>query len=274
MTSLMLFFQQVTENPFIQHAALALLVLAPLCAMLGVQVVNFRMAFFSDAISHSAFSGIALGVMFHVDPRLAIVVFGLLVGLSITYVRRGTLLPLDTIIGVFNSAIIAFGVAVVSAKQGSVRDFQSFLYGDILSITANEIVVLVVILLSVIAYNLFSFNRLLALSLHEELAATEGISVRLNTYVVNLLLALVVAFGIRAVGILLITALLIVPAAAARNIARNVRQMFWWNMLISLSSAFLGLLLSLRYDSAAGATIILVATGWFLVTMILSRIVR
>jgi zinc transport system permease protein len=274
MISLADFFVQLQQNVFLQHACLALLLLAPLCAMLGLQVVNFRLAFYSDAISHSAFSGIALGVLFHVDPRLAIIVFGLLIGVSITYVRRSTSLALDTVIGVFNSAIIAFGIAVISARKGMTRDFQSFLYGDVLSVHPKELWMLSILLLVVLLYSFFNSNRLLAISLHEELALTNGIRVKLQTYIINLLLALVVAMGIRAVGILLITALLVVPAATARNLAHNSRQMFWWNMLMSISASFIGIVIAVQYDTTTGATIILVGTIFFLCSAIWAAIVK
>lgn len=270
----MTILNEIVANPFLRNAFTALLLLAPLTAMLGIQVVNFRMAFFSDAISHSAFTGIALGVLCGLDPRLTVVAFAVLAGMAITRVRRTSKLSLDTVIGVFHSGIIAFGVAVISARQGLGRDLQQFLYGDILSVSSGEIGLLALLLLATALFSLLNSNRLLAVSVNEELAAASGRRAEIAVYANNMLVALVVAFGIRAVGILLITALLVVPAAAARNLARDARQMFWWNQLICLTSAIFGFIAALRCDSSAGAAIVLVATLWFVVTLFVSALFR
>ena len=119
------------EARFMQQALVGLLLLAPMTAAMGVQVVNFRMAFFSDAISHSAFAGVAIGLLLAVEPRITMPAFGLLVGLGIIAVQRQSRLSSDTVIGVFFSAVIAFGLAVVSRQRDVASDLQLFLYGDI-----------------------------------------------------------------------------------------------------------------------------------------------
>ena len=128
---------------FMQQALVALVLLAPMCAAMGVQVVNFRMAFFSDAISHSAFAGVALGLILGLDARWTMVGLAVLVGLGIVAVGRRSSLSIDVIIGVFFSAIIAFGLAVVSRDRSVARDVQRFLYGDILTIGDADILLLV-----------------------------------------------------------------------------------------------------------------------------------
>jgi len=139
------------QQEFMQQALIGLMLLAPMASAMGVQVVNFRMAFFSDAISHSAFAGVALGLIFDADPHRTMPLFGLLVGLGIMAVQRHSTLSSDTVIGVFFSGVVAFGLAVVSRDRSVARDVQRFLYGDILTIGQAEMPFLAVVLMMVLA---------------------------------------------------------------------------------------------------------------------------
>ena len=261
---------------FMQQALLGLLLLAPMAAVMGIIVVNFRMAFFSDAISHSAFAGVALGLIFSVDPNWTMPAFGLLVGLGIMIMQRHSNLSSDTVIGVFFSAMVAFGLAIVSRDRSLARDLQRFLYGDILTISDGQILCLMALFLILMTFQAVSYNHLLYIGLNPTLAQAHRVRVAVHQYLFTGLLALIVMFAVQAVGVLLVTALLIVPAAAARNLARSAGAMFWWALLISLSSAVAGLLISAQdwARTATGATIIIVACGWFLLSMIAANLRR
>ena len=250
---------------FMQQALLGLLLLTPLAAVLGVEVINFRMAFFSDAIGHSAFAGVALGLILAVNPRLSMPLFGVLVGLAVMVVRRKSNLSADTAIGIVFSAVVAFGLAVVSRASGVARDMQQFLYGDILTISEGEIAFLGLLFLGMLLFQAVGYNRLLAIALNPVMARVHGIRVALWQYLFAGLLALVVMFSVWAVGVLLVTAMLIVPAATARNLARTAGGMFWWALLAGISSGFAGLTLSAQdwLATSSGATIILVSCCWF-----------
>jgi len=255
---------------FMQQAMLALVMLVPMCAAMGVQVVNFRMAFFSDAISHSAFAGVAIGLILSADQRLAMAGFAVLVGLGIVAAGRRSSLSIDAIIGVFFSASIAFGLAVVSRNPSVARDVQRFLYGDILTIGDADVLLLAGLLVALAAFQVVGYNRLLYVGLSQALAAAHRVRVRVYQYVFAMLLSLVVIFSVWAVGVLLVTAMLIVPAAAARNFARSARGMFWWAIAVSLTSAVAGLLISAQSwaRTATGATVVLCATAWFAVSAV------
>ena len=261
---------------FMQQALLGLLLLAPMAAVMGLMVVNFRMAFFSDAISHSAFAGVALGLIFSVDPGWTMPAFGLLVGLGIMILQRHSSLSSDTVIGVFFSAMVAFGLAIVSRDRSLARDLQRFLYGDILTISDSQILSLMLLFLVLMTFQAVSYNHLLYIGLNPALAQAHRVRVAIQQYFFAGLLALVVMFSVQAVGVLLVTAMLIVPAAAARNVARSAGAMFWWAMLVSLSSAVAGLLISAQdwARTATGATIIIVACGWFLLSMVVAALRR
>lgn len=260
------------QAPFMQQALLGLLLLAPLTAAMGVQVVNFRMAFFSDAISHSVFAGVALGLILALDPQWTTAAFGVLVGIAIMALQRRSSLASDTVIGVFFSAVIAFGLAVVSRERNVAREMMRFLYGDILTIDASNLRWLALLFIVLLLFQFYSYNRLLYIGLNPLLAHAHRIEVARYQYLFSGLLALVVVFAVWAVGVLLVTALLIVPAATARNLARTAGAMFWWALLVSLSSAVIGLLISAQdwARTATGATIILVAFAWFVVSTVIT----
>lgn len=258
------------EPRFMQQAFVGLMLLAPMCAAMGVQVVNFRMAFFSDAISHSAFTGVALGLLLGLDVRLTTVLFALLVGTAIVFVGRRTSLSTDTLIGVFFSAVIAFGIAMVSRDRSVARDMQRFLYGDILTLSEVEIQWLAVLFLVLGAFQILSYNRLLYISLSPVLAQVHGIRVSVYQYLYAALLSMIVVFSVWAVGVLLVTALLVVPTAAARNMARSAGAMLWWALLVAWTSAAAGLMISAQpwARTATGATVILCTFAWFLLTQL------
>ena len=186
---------------FMQQALVALILLAPMAATMGVQVVSFRMAFFSDAISHSAFAGVALGLIFSINPHVAMPVFGILVGLGIMAVQRNSALSSDTIIGVFFSAVMAFGLAVVSRDNAVARDLQQFLYGDILTITETDIRWLIGLFFALAAFQIWGYNRLLYIGLNSVVAKAHRINVFFWQYLFAGLLALVVMFSVWAVGV-------------------------------------------------------------------------
>ena len=266
----------VLQARFMQQALVGLLLVAPMAAAMGVQVVNFRMAFFADAIGHSAFAGVALGLIFAVSPSWTMPLFGLAVGLAIMALQRRSSLSTDTVIGVVFAAVMAFGLAMVSRDRNVARDLQRFLYGDILTIADPELLVLAVLFCAVMAFQAWGYNRLLYVGLNPVVAGVHRVPVATCQYLFAGLLALVVMFSVWAVGVLLVTALLIVPAAAARNFARSAGAMFWWSLLISATSAVAGLLISAQdwARTATGPTIVLCGFAWFLASQAASTLRR
>jgi zinc transport system permease protein len=226
------------------------------------------MAFFADAISHSAFTGVALGLILAVSPRWTMPVFGLLVGLAIAAGQRRSPLSTDTVIGVIFSGVVAFGLAIVSRDSNAARDIQSFLYGDILTIGSGDILAMIALLAGLILFQAFGYNRMLYISLSPSIAKAHGVRVAAYQYIYAGLLSCVVIFSVRAVGVLLVTAMLIVPAAAARNFARSAGAMMWWALLVSTTSAVIGLLVSAQdwARTATGASVILAAFAWFMLS--------
>lgn len=256
---------------FMINALAAVLLIAPLMGILGTMAVNNKMAFFSDALGHSAFTGIALGVIFGIKNEvISLVAFGVLVALIITRVKNKGNSSSDTVISVFSSTSIAVGLLVLS-YGGSFSKYNSYLVGDILSISKSEILCLFITFAVVITLWALIYNKLLVISVNRELAASRGIKTGLYENIFVVMVAVVVMMSIKWVGILLINSLLILPAAAARNIAKNSKQYLSFSVAISLVSAVSGLLVSFYADTSAGATIVTVSAIIFFITYFLRK---
>ena len=259
------------DYKFMINALIAVLLIAPLMGILGTMAVNNKMAFFSDALGHSAFTGIALGVLLGIKNELiSLIAFGVFVALVITRVKNKGNSSSDTVISVFSSTSVAVGLLVLSSG-GTFSKYSTYLVGDILSISKTELLCLFITLIAVVVLWIFIFNKLLIISVNRELAASRGIKTDLYENIFVAVVAVVVMISIKWVGILLINSLLILPAAAARNISKNSRQYLLSSVIISLVSSVSGLLISFYADTSAGATIVTVSAVIFFVTYLFRK---
>lgn len=252
---------------FMRNALVAVILVSPLFALMGTLVVNNRMAFFSDAIGHASLTGLGLGVLLGMaDPLLALMGFAMLLGLGILVLQRLTRSSMDTIISLCMSFSIALGVVLLS-RGGNFNRFGRYLIGDLLSITPQEIAWLFLTLVIVGGGLLFFYNRILLIGLNDSLARSRG----LNTWGIQVIfvasIVMVVTMNLSWVGILIINSLLILPAAAARNLAGNTRQYVLFAVAIALVSGVCGLLISYYSDTASGAAIVLIAMGLYFLTL-------
>ena len=217
---------------FMRNALLAVLVISPLFGLLSPMVVTSRMSFFSDALGHSAFTGIAIGTLCGLaDPLWMAVLLAAVFALLFTYVRRKSNMASDTVIGVFSSTAVALGIFIATFGGGSFTQYNSLLIGDILSVEPAKIALLAVILLVVVLLWLCSFNQLMLSSIHPALADSRGVGVFWQEAVFSAAIAVVVTVSMTWVGLLVINSLLVLPAAAARNVARNMRQYHLFSLL-------------------------------------------
>lgn len=254
------------DYKFMINALLAVILIAPLMGILGTMAVNNKMAFFSDALGHSAFTGIALGVLLGIgNEMISLIAFGVFLALVITRVKNKGNTSSDTVISVFSSASMAVGLLILS-YGGGFSKYSSYLVGDVLSVSAGEILALFITLVCVCVIWAFIYNKLLIISVNRELAASRGIKTTLYENIFVVVVAVVVMISIKWVGILLINSLLILPAAAARNIAKNSRQYLALSVAISLVSSVAGLMISFYGETSAGATIVTVCAITFFAT--------
>lgn len=259
------------DYKFMKNALLAIIVIAPLMGILGTMAVNNKMAFFSDALGHSALTGVALGVLLGIENEIiSLLAFGVLMALIITRVKNKGNASSDTVISVFSSTSIALGLLVLS-YGGGFSKYSAYLVGDILSVTPNEILCLFAVLLGVL--NLWSliYNKLLLISINRELAASRGVKTVLYENIFVVAVAVAVMFSIKSVGILLINSLLILPAATSRNIAKNSRSYLYMSVVISLLCGITGLITSFYINTSAGATIVMALASVFFVTYVLKK---
>ena len=256
---------------FMKNALLALLLITPLFGLLGTMAVDNRMAFFSDALGHSALTGIAIGVVLGVSSQMvSMLVFGILWAVLITFVKHNSKMSADTIISVFSSTSIALGL-VILARGGAFAKYSSYLVGDVLSVTAGDLAGLLVTLLITAAAWGMLFNPLLLTSVNAPLAQSRGVRAKLTEYAFTVIVAVAVMMSIRWVGVMLINSLLILPAAASRNVARNAAWYMRLSVLIALCCGVTGLVLSYYINTSAGAAIVLCAAAVYFVTLPLRR---
>lgn len=256
------------HHEFMKNALLAVLMVTPLFGITGTMIVNNRMAFFSDAIGHSALTGIAIGVLLgFTDPLWAMIVFSVLLALAISYIKTRTTTSTDTLIGVFSSTAVALGIVILS-RGGGFNRYSRFLIGDLLSITPGELGLLALVLAGIAAFWIFGFNRLLMVSLSPSLALSRGIDVRWWEIGFSVLMAVMVTVSIQWVGIMIINSLLVLPAAAARNVSIGMRRYHLVSVLLALGSGLAGLILSYYWGTATGATIVLVTALLYLASLV------
>jgi len=259
------------DYDFMKNALLAILIITPLFGLLGTMIVNNRMAFFSDALGHSAITGVALGTIFGiVDTNLSMLLFAILFALFLNYIKRRKTVSTDTVISVFASLSMAIGLVILS-HGGQFAKYSALLVGDILSIKINEINLLFLILLITVAFWFLGFNKLQAISVNESLARSKNINLNLMEDLFSIIIAVIVMSAVKWVGILIINALLILPAAASRNMASNLREYHLFSLLISLFSGITGLVLSYYLDTATGPTIVIIAAVIFFTTLLLGK---
>ncbi|MDD2233960.1 MAG: metal ABC transporter permease [Desulfitobacteriaceae bacterium] len=255
-----------TRHIFMKNALLGIFFVTPIFGILGTMVVNNKMAFFSDSLGHSALTGIAIGVIFGMsNPLWSMLLFSIVLSIAILIVKKAKTASTDTIIGVFSSTAVALGIVILS-RNGGFNKYSVYLIGDLLSISPKDLSILGIVLLTVILLWIFVFNKLLLVSVNQSLASSRGIRVNFYEYLFTMLMAVIVTISIQWVGILIISSLLILPAASARNIARNMRQYHFYAVSVALVSGLSGLILSYYWGTATGATIVLVSAVLFMIT--------
>ena len=255
--------------PFFQRALLAAVILSVLMSTLGVFVVLRRMSFFADAIGHAALTGIALALLLDINPFLSAIVYSLLVAVGIATTRRRTNLPFDTLLGVFFSASVALGVILVQRTAGYQANLISFLFGDILTVSNFDLVLIVLTTLITTGVLVVLGKKFISITFNPNLARAEGIAVDTYELIFLLILAALIALAIKFVGIILVTAMLIIPAASAQNLAASLSRMFLLSALFGLISAIAGMLASVSFNTASGPTVILAATVIFAASLLL-----
>jgi zinc transport system permease protein len=258
---------------FMCNALLAILLMAPLFGILSTMVVTGRMSFFSDALGHSAFTGIAIGCICGIAaPIWVAVIFSVVFALLFSFVRSRSNQAADTLIGVFSSTAVALGIFIATLGGGSFTKYNKYLIGDILSITPAEIGMLALVLLGVLVFWVLYSNRMALTAIHPELASSRGIPVGFSQTLFTTAIAVVVTLSISSVGLLILNSLLVLPAASARNVSRNLKQYHLFSVAFALVAGVAGLVISYYLGASAGAAISLIMAVIFAVTFCLRKV--
>lgn len=260
-----------THYNFMNNALLAVLLVTPLFAVLGTMVVSNRMVFFTDVLGHSALTGIAIGVLLGIhDPTLPMIILAVGLAVSINLLKNVTDTSIDTVLGVLMAFTVALGIVILSRQGGFVK-YTSYLIGDILSVAPKQIFWFFLIAIVVLAYWYIAGNAMIITSVNPSLARSRTVNAFLIETSFTILLAIVVIVSIRLVGILIINSLLVLPAAASRNLARNMYSYTQVAVIISIFSGITGLIASYYLGTASGATIVLFASGCYGISTLLGR---
>lgn len=262
---------QWLSHTFMKNAFIAIIIITPLFGLLSTMVVSNKMSFFADSLGHGAFTGIAVGILLGgIDPMWGATLFSICFAIAITIIKNKGTSSTDTIIGVFSSTSIALGLVLMSFSS-SLSKFSSYLVGDLLSISQNQIILLIFVFIAIIVLWILIFNKLLVTSLNTSLANSRGMNTLLIEIIFTCTIAVIVTITIRWVGLLIINSLLVLPAAASRNISRNIRQYHLFSILIAIFSGIVGLIISYYLNTVTGATIVLVASVIFFITLFIRR---
>ena len=257
---------------FMRNALLAILIMSPLFGLMSTMIVTGRMSFFSDALGHSAFTGIAVGCMCGIAaPTWVAVIFSVIFALLFSFIRSRSNHAADTLIGVFSSTAVALGIFIATLGGDSFTKYNRYLIGDILSVTGSEIGMLALVLVGVFVFWILSSNRLTLTAIHPQVASSRGIPTGLTQTIFTVAIAVVVTLSISWVGLMILNSLLILPGASARNVAKNLRQYHLFSVLFALIAGISGLCLSYFLGASAGAAISLVLALIFAFTFLLRK---
>lgn len=247
---------EILHWDFMKNAFLAVLLIAPLFGITSTMIVTGRMSFFSDALGHSAFTGIAIGCICGVtSPTWVAVIFAVAFAILFSFVQNRSNHSADTLIGVFSSAAVALGIFIATLGGGSFTKYNKYLIGDILSVTPIEIGLLAFTLAGTLIFWILMSNQLTLTAIHPQLASSRGIPIRLVRTIFTTAISVIVTLAISWVGLLILNSLLVLPAASARNISKSLKQYHLFSVLFALFAGIAGLFISFYLGSSAGAAI-------------------
>jgi zinc transport system permease protein len=256
---------------FLQRALFTGIISSILCASIGVFVVTRKMSFFANAVAHSSLAGVAIGYLANTSPFGSAIAFGAFVGLGIGYLYRKSVLFIDTVIGIFLPSSMALGVILIGFVHGYKPDLISYLFGDILAVSLSDMYITIGLSIIVLIFMSVFFYEIVAMSLDEDWAKVKGIPVEIIDYIFFVILALVIVVSTKTVGIILVSALVVIPPASAMNVAHSFKSTMLYSIIFGITSAVLGILFSYLLNISTGPTIVLTAFIIFLITIVIRR---
>lgn len=265
---------QLLALPFMQRALLAGLLLGALLALLGIFVVLRRMAFFSDGIAHASLAGVAVGVLTDANPLLTALGLSAVLAAGMAWLERRTKIASDAIVGLIFTAGMATGVILLSFKRGYQPELVSFLFGNILAIQWSELVLMAILAVIIIIFIFLKYKRLALMILNPEIAYLSGVAVTVYHTLLYITVAVAAVLGLKMLGIVLVSALLIVPVSTAKLFATSFRSLMVWSVVMAELAILVGLVASVYLNLPTGAVIVLVGIGFFALTLTFQKLKR
>jgi zinc transport system permease protein len=265
---------EMLQLPFMQRAVLAALVLGALLAFLGIFVALRKMAFFSDGIAHAALAGAAIGLLTRFSPLVSAIVFSMILAGLVFWLEKKSSLSSDAVIGILFTSGMALGVVLISLRRGYQPELIGYLFGNILAIRRQDLALIIVLAVLILAFIFSHWRKLTLLALDREMAYMAGMSPDLYQLLLYVMLACALVLGIRILGIILVSAILIIPVSTARLVSRSFRALTWLTLLIAEATVLAGLALSYFLNLPSGAVIVLTGSTLFSLTFIASSLHR
>jgi len=265
---------EMLQLPFMQRAILAGLVLGVLLSYLGIFVTLRKMAFFSDGIAHAALAGAAIGLLTRFSPLLSALAFSMLLAALVYWLEKKSSLSSDSIIGILFTSGMALGVLLISLRPGYQPELISYLFGNILAIRRQDLALIIVLTVVILAFIFSHKRKLTLLALDREMACMAGVNPDLYELLLYIMLACALVLGIRVLGVILVSAILIIPVSTARLLSRSFRALTWWTVLVAEFTILAGLLLSYFLDLPTGAVIVLSGSALFSLAFLASALRR
>ncbi|MGQ0286082.1 zinc ABC transporter permease subunit ZnuB [Pasteurellaceae bacterium 22721_9_1] len=249
-------------------AWLAGMLLSFITAPLGAFVVWRKMAYFGDTLAHSALLGVALGIFFEINPYVAILILTLILAIVMVWLENSTQFAVDTLLGIIAHSCLSLGLVTVGLLQNVRVDLMSYLFGDLLSVNFDDVLYILCGVIIVLSLLVFYWKPLISATVSPDLAQVEGINIKKMRFLLMILTALTIALSMKIVGALIITSLLIIPAATARRFARTPETMVVVAIVVSMIAVNMGLAFSMFYNTAAGPSVVIAAALLFLFSLL------
>lgn len=265
---------ELLQLEFMQRAFIAGIILAPLLAVLGSFVTLRKMSFFADGIAHASLFGVALSILAGLAPFGGALVMGVVFGIIIFLLEKYTKIASDAIIGIIFTTGLALGIILISMQPGYQPDLISFLFGNILAVTWSNVWLIALLSIGILSTIFFLFKKITLTSLSEELAWTSGVSTTYINFFFYILLSVAIVLGVKLLGIILVSALVITPSVTAKLITGSFRSYILWSVIFSLLAFIGGLYGSYYFDLPSGASIVLMASSIFIITLLFSKKIK
>ncbi len=256
---------------FFPRALIVSVILGACLPLLGVFIVSRRLSFYSEAVAHSAYTGLAVAAVLASATLPTVVAVAIITALSISFTLKHTELPSDTVIGVYLAISAALGILILGIHKGYNPSLFQYLFGDVLAINNTEVICTVVLGIVIIISMIFLWKPLVRLTIHTDMAQVTGTNAKVVDTIFLILVAVVVTLSLKLIGIVMVTAMFLLPTAAARNLCRSLNKMTILSVIIGSLSGIVGMFISFNYELASGSCIVMCSAAAFIVSLLFRR---